>query len=207
MIKMNTQPIKKHLSDEQIEKLVRYIPLTELEFQEEYWGTVPNSYWDSVNNWYEFLKQFLESHPIDHHSLAIIMHEIQVQYDSYERKYLSYKDSIPINHSGATGLLNAIESFDNHFLNIESIIIKTKSHAPFKKDHITENINDFLIKDHIPISYRIIGKEVLLEIFRLLRNNKDKFETLSKSEEKLSGKTFDFIKKNKPKVYFRKMRL
>lgn len=202
---MKTKLIKKHITDKQIKKLLKYISLAELEYQEEYWGKVPDGYWKYVHKWYEFLNHFLESYPIDHYILAIIMYEIQVQYHCYERKYLSYKDTIPIMHSGANGLLKALESFDENFLNIESIIIKTKSHTPFPKDFELKNLNDFRTKDSQPVTYKITGHEVILEIFKLLSNNKNIFETLSKSEEKLSGKTYDFIMKNKPKVYFRKI--
>ena len=57
--------MKTRLTDKQIKKLFKYIPLTELEYQEEYWGNVPESFWDSVNDWYEYLKQYLEGYTID----------------------------------------------------------------------------------------------------------------------------------------------
>ena len=197
--------MKTHLTDDQIVKLFKYIPLIEMQYQEEYWGNVPESFWDSVNDWYEFLKQYLEGYSIDHHTLAIILHEIHVQYHRYKRTYLSYTDSIPLTHLGAKGLLNALTSFEENFLNVESIMIKTKSHTPFASNYKPKKLNDFRIKDDKPVTIRITGKEVILELFKLLRKNKNNFEILSESEEKLSGETFEFVKKNKPKIYFRKM--
>lgn len=147
---------------------------------------------------------YLKDYPIDHHSLSVILHEIQIQFHHYERKYLSFKDSIPLTHIGATGLLNALESFDQNFLNIESINIKTKSQKPFTKDHITKNIDDFRIQDSIPETCRITGKEVILQLFELVNKNKHVFENLSKSEEKLFGEPYEFIVTNKPKLYIRK---
>ena len=197
--------MKKHLTEKQLKKLVKYIPPDELEQQEKDWEEVPDGYWKSVNFWYEFLKFYLASYSIDHYTLSVIIHEIQVQFHRYERIYLSYMDSIPLTHTGATGLLNALTVFDNNFLNIESIMIKVKSRTPFAENYIPNNIDDFRIKDAIPVNYCITGKEVILEIFNLLRKNRHKFEILSGSEMKLSGNKFEFVKKNKPKIYFRKI--
>ncbi len=86
--------MKKHLTEKQLKKLVKYIPLDELVQQEKDWEEVPDGYWKSVNFWYKFLKLYLASYSIDHYTLAVIIHEIQVQYHRYERLYLSYMDSI-----------------------------------------------------------------------------------------------------------------
>ncbi len=196
--------MKTSISNKQLKKILKFVSLEELEFQEEHWEEVPDSYWERVNNWNEFLIDYLKEYPVDHYTLSVILHEIQTQFHHYERKYLSFNDSIPLSHIGATGLLKALKSFDQNFLNIESINIKTKLQKPFSKDHITKNIDDFRTKDSIPETYRITGKEVILQLFELVKMNKHIFENLSKSEEKLFGETYQFIVNNKPKLYIRK---
>ena len=197
--------MKTSISDKQLKKLLKYVPLEDLKLQEEHWGEVPDTYWIRVDEWYMFLIDYLKEYPVDHFSLSIILHEIQTHYHQYERKYFSYKESIPLAHSGAKGLLDALESFNDNFMNIESIQIQIKKHKPFTKDHITRDINEFRMKYAIPKTFKLTGKEVIIQLFKLVKENKHIFEPLSKSEEKLSGETYEFIIKNKPELFIRKL--
>ncbi len=196
--------MKKHLTEKQLKKLLKYISSEELKFQEVHWGKVPNTYWERVDMWHNFLLHYFPSDKIDHFVLALILLEMQSFYNLYTRIYDKKFKTDPMIDRGATGLLKSLDLFNANFLNIETINIKVKKLNPLTNKYKLSTLKDLSTKDAIIDNYIIEGKEVIIELFKLINNNQSIFQKISDREKKYEEKAPQVLIKNKPDIYLRK---
>jgi len=196
--------MKKHLTNEQLKKLLKYISPEELKFQEKHWGKVPYIYWERVNMWYNFLKRYFLNYEFDHFILSIILLEMQSFSTLNTRNYNKKFKTDQISDKGATGLLESLELFKTNFMNIESINIKVRVLHHLSTENVPKTIDDLTSKDSMIKNYKIEGKEVIIELFRLINNHRDVFQKIYDMEKRYDGKTAQIIIKDKPKIYLRK---
>lgn len=196
--------MKKGLSKKEKEKIEKYISLDEMNFLKGHYGEVPNTYWEWAEMWNKFLKYYFPDDPIDHKKLSFILLEMNRYYSHYFRLYNDKFEITPLINQGSTGLLDATEKFNSNFLNIESVRITVKNHRFLSEKDIITDIDELKYKDAVPKFYKIEGKEVLNELFKLINENKDIFEKLSTIELKYKKPGHPVIRKNKPRTYLRK---
>jgi len=195
--------MEKSLSKKDKEKVEKYISLDEMNFLKKHYGEVPDTYWERVDMWYDFLKHYYPNEKIDHFVLAVILIEIQSYYNLYARIYNKKFNIDPVVDQGGKGLLESLDLFNNNFLNIESIDIKVKKFKRLKDDIKTITFND-LSAHSSTNKYKIEGKEVIIEIFKLINNNRYVFQKISDREMKYEKTVTKILKKNKPKIYLRR---
>ena len=200
----NTYPMKKQITEKQLQKIIKYISPEELTFQEDHWGKVPETYWERVDRWNNFLMHYFQEYKLDHFILAIILLEMQNYFNLYARIYDKKFEIIPICDDGATGLLKCLEMFDANFLNIESVSIKVRALHPLSIEDKPESFKDIVTRDSSVKNYKIEGKEVILKLFRIINENKDSFQEIAEGENRFDDDKFQLQKKNKPKTYMRK---
>jgi len=196
--------MKKHITDKQLKKLLKYLSPDELKFQEDHWGKVPETYWERVDMWYNFLIHYFSDYKIDHCVLAIILFEMQSYHNLHSRIYDKKFKTDPVSNNGATGFMESLELFNTNFLNIESLNIKVRDLHPLSTEDVPKTIDDLTFKDSIIKNYKIEGKEVILELFRLINENKDIFQKIADAENKYDEGSYQLKKINKPKTYLRK---
>ncbi len=196
--------MKKGLSKKEKEKVEKYILLEEMKFLEKHWGKIPETYWQRVDMWYNFLIYYFPEYKIDHFILAAILLEMQSFHNLYARIYNKKFRTDPMVDKGAKGLLESQDLFNDNFLNIESINIKVKNLKPLKKDNKAKTFEDLTTQDSKIKNYKIEGKEVIIEIFKLINNNLSVFQKISDREKKYEEKTTQILMKNKPDIYLRK---
>ncbi len=194
----------KHITDKQLKKLLKYISPEELIFQEEHWSNLPETYWERVDRWYNFLIHYFPDYKIDHFILAIILLEMHSYFNLYARIYDKKFKADPVSNNGATGLLESLELFNTNFLNIESLNIKVRALHPLSTEDVPKTIDDLTFKDSMTKNYKIEGKEVILELFKLINENKDIFQRIADAEKKYDEGLYRLQKGNKPKTYLRK---
>lgn len=196
--------MKKGLLKKEKEKIEKYISLDEMNFLKEHYGEVPDTYWERAEPLFEFLTAYFQSLPIDHKVLAIIILEMQSYYTHYERLRYKAKELVPVMNSGATGLMDALDLFNRNFLNIESIRIIVRGYQPLGTGFTPESLDDLKLKDLQPITYIIKGKEVLLEMFRILNEKRQIFDELSQMELKYKDSKYQKLKKYESKSILRR---
>ena len=197
--------MKKHITNKQLKKLLKYISPVELKFQEDHWGKVPETYWERVDMWYNFLIRYFPYYKIDHFVLAIILLEMQSYYNLYSRIYDKKFKTDPVSNNGATGFMESLELFNTNFLNIESLNIKVRDLHPLSSKDVPKTIDDLTFKDAIIKNYKIEGKEVIIELFKLINNHRDVFQKISDREKKYEKKAAQVLINNKPDIYSRKL--
>ena len=196
--------MKKSLSKKDKEKVEKYISLDEMNFLEKHYGEVPDTYWERVDMWYDFLKHYYLNEEIDHFILAVILLEMQSRHYFYARNYEKKFKTDPVVDKGAKGLLESLELFNINFLNIESINIKVKNLKLRNKDYKAKTLEALTIKDAVIKEYIIEGKEVINELFKLMNNNSSVFQKISDREKKYLETATQILRKNKPDIYKRK---
>ncbi len=194
-----------YISDKQLKKVLKYISPDELLFQEEHWDFVPDTYWERINMWNDFLFHNFPDKKIDHFILAIILLEMQSYFNIYARIYDKKFEIIPVCDDGVTGLLKCLEMFNVNFLNIESVSIKVRALHPLSIEDKPESFDDIVSRDSSVKNYKIEGKEVILKLFRIINENKDSFQEIADGENRFDDDIFRLQKKNKPKTYLRKI--
>ena len=196
--------MEKSLSKKDKEKAEKYISLDEMIFLKKHYGEVPNTYWERVDMWCDFLKHYYPNEEIDHFILAVILLEMQNRHYFYARNYEKKFKTDPVVDKGAKGLLESLDLFNINFLNIESINIKVRNLNLRDKDYKAETLETLTNKDAVTKEHRIEGIEVFSELFKLINNNRCVFQNISDREKKYEKTVTKILKKNKPKIYMRK---
>ena len=197
--------MEKSLSKKDKEKVEKYISLDEMNFLKKHYRKIPDTYWERVEPLYDMLKIYFESFSIDHRILAVIILEMQSFYTHYERLRYKAKVTVPVMNSGATGLIDALDLFNSNFLNIESVRITVRGSNPLDSDFTPNTLDELKLKDVLPGTFIIKGKEVLIELFRILNEKRQVFNELAQTEQKYMESKYLKLKKKKPKSYLRKI--
>ena len=201
----NIRAIKKILSNVLVEDLRNYIELQEIQYEFKYWKKLTSEFLNRIEYYSLEIKKLIPKSTINYRLLAFMISEFEFTSSPYDRLKYRIKEFYPQALSGANGLIAAMKLHDVNFYNIESIIITVKS-----DNIITEKIRDrkALVEakepDAVPRKPKITGIDVINEILRSVKANKSKFEQLAKSENNYMDPKYDFIKKTRLDMLFRR---
>ena len=196
--------MEKSLSKKEKEKIEKYISLDEMNFLKKHYRKIPDTYWERVESLYDLLLTYFKSLSIDHKILAVIILEMQSFYTHCERLRYKAKVTVPVMNSGATGLIDALDLFNSNFLNIESVRVTVRGRYPLDSGFTPDTLDELKSKDVLPETFIIKGKEVLLELFRIIRERRQIFDELSQMEQEYKDSKYHKLKKYKSKSILRR---
>ncbi|PCH66178.1 MAG: hypothetical protein COC01_08755 [Bacteroidetes bacterium] len=198
--KQKTIPSKKIKFPKEItptlkKKLEQYIAFEEILYNMEFWGCLPNSFWDNVEAWKILVKRIypMLDKPV---ALAIILSEIQFVHDGYVLVKSRINNVDPYMTTGASGLLMSLKLFEQNKYHIEGIRITYKG-SKFPKEGTKSRLPIHLVRENKPLHPKqiyVTGIETITELYYLIEQNRTRFEQLAIREKKYAKKQYKMIK-------------